>query len=79
MTEKHSFGVDPITCHAFSKDRHGLAMSHNDNDVKIYNMSGGKWNQSGQLTEHGQRVTGIDWAPKSNVIVTCAAVRLLVL
>ena len=24
--------------------------------------------------QHGQRVTGMDWAAKSNMLVTCAAV-----
>lgn len=75
MTEKHSFGVNPITCHAFSQDRKNLAISLNDNDVLIYKKEGNKWTESGSLTEHGQRVTGIDWAPKSNRIVTCGADR----
>ena len=26
--------------------------------------------------QHGQRVTGMDWAPKSNQLVTCAAVSV---
>ncbi|XP_052780749.1 actin-related protein 2/3 complex subunit 1A-A-like [Mya arenaria] len=75
MTEKHSFGVEPISCHSFSQNRQQLAISHNDNDVNIYNKSGKFWAVSGKLKEHGQRVTGIDWAPKTNVIVTCAADR----
>lgn len=75
MTEKHSFGVEPITCHAFSGDRNGLAMSHNNNNVMVYKKQGGKWQPKSELTEHGQRVTGIDWAPKSNILVTCGADR----
>lgn len=75
MTEKHSFGVEPITCHAFSADRNGLAMSHNDNNVMVYKKMGGKYQSFGELTEHGQRVTSIDWAPKTNVLVTCGADR----
>ncbi|XP_060551950.1 actin-related protein 2/3 complex subunit 1A-like [Ruditapes philippinarum] len=75
MTEKHSFGVDPITCHAFSGDRTGLAMSHNNNDVMVYKKQANKWVQKSELTEHGQRVTSIDWAAKSNRLVTCGADR----
>ena len=31
------------------------------------------WKQLHIMQEHDQRVTGIDWAPKTNRIVTCAA------
>jgi len=75
MTEKHSFGVEPITCHAFNGDRTGLALSLNNNNANIYKKQGAKWVQTGELTEHGQRITSIDWAPKSNTVVTCAADR----
>ncbi|KAL4241128.1 Actin-related protein 2/3 complex subunit 1A [Mactra antiquata] len=75
MTEKQSFGVAPITCHSFSGDRNGLALSHNNNDVILYKKQAGKWVQKSELTEHGQRVTGIDWAPNSNIVVTCGADR----
>ena len=51
-----------------------IAMSHNDNNVTVYKKQANKWVQTGELTDHGQRVTGIDWAPKSNVLVTCGAV-----
>jgi actin related protein 2/3 complex subunit 1A/1B len=55
----------------------GLALSLNDHEVKIYQKAGNKWNETHTLGEHGQRVTGIDWAPKSNRIVTCGAVSSL--
>lgn len=29
------------------------------------------------VLQHGQRVTGMDWAAKSNQLVTCAAVSVL--
>ena len=29
------------------------------------------------LSQHGQRVTGMDWAPKSDRLVTCGAVSSL--
>ena len=53
----------------------GLALSLNDDEVKIYKKSGAKWQEVDTLGEHGQHVTGIDWAHKSNRIVTCGAVR----
>lgn len=49
-------------------------MSHNNNNVMVYKKQANKWVQKSELTEHGQRVTGIDWAPKSNILVTCGAV-----
>ena len=52
----------------------GLALSLNDQNVKIYEKSGAKWMPKDTLSEHSQRVTGIDWAPNSNRIVTCSAV-----
>jgi len=75
MAEKHNFGVKPVTCHAVNGDQNGLALSLNDHEVKIYKKSGGKWQETETVTEHGQRVSGIDWAPKSNRIVTCGADR----
>ena len=54
----------------------GVALSPNDSNVKIYKKSGPKWQETDTLSEHGQRVTGIDWAPESNRIVTCSAVSL---
>ncbi|KAH3861568.1 actin-related protein 2/3 complex subunit 1A-A-like [Dreissena polymorpha] len=75
MTEKHTFGGEPISCYSFSKDRNGLALSLNDNNVNVYKKQGDSWTETGCLTEHGQRVTSIDWAPKANVLVTCGADR----
>ncbi|XP_046584709.1 actin-related protein 2/3 complex subunit 1A-B-like isoform X3 [Haliotis rubra] len=75
MSEKHNFGMDPVTCHAFSGDRKGLVLSQKSPEVKIYKQAGTKWQLADTLTEHGQRVTGIDWAPNSNRIVTCGADR----
>lgn len=65
----------PIVCHAFNKDRTRLAISPNDSTVQILKKNGSKWEIESTLTEHGQLVTGIDWAPNSNRIVTCGADR----
>ena len=73
MPDTYSFGVNPVTCHAWNKDRNEVAISLNDNKVEIHKLSAGKWVLSDTLNDHSQRVTGIDWAAKSNQIVTCAA------
>ncbi|XP_041362709.1 actin-related protein 2/3 complex subunit 1A-B-like isoform X2 [Gigantopelta aegis] len=75
MSEKHNFGVTPVTCHSFNRERNGLAISQDSHEVKIFKSSGNKWQNPVILSEHGQRVTGIDWAPTSNRIVTCGADR----
>lgn len=51
-----------------------VALSPNNNEVHIYKWTGGKWNLTDVLSEHVQTVTGIDWAPNSNRIVTCGVV-----
>jgi len=72
-----AFGVDSITSHAWSPDGKSVAMSHNNKEVKIYNEAGqpGKWNETATLDQHDLRVTGIDWGPKTNRIITCSADR----
>uniref|UniRef100_A0A146M0U1 Actin-related protein 2/3 complex subunit n=1 Tax=Lygus hesperus TaxID=30085 RepID=A0A146M0U1_LYGHE len=77
MCEKHNFGVNPITCHAWNKDRTQLALSPNNHEVHIYQRGGpgGDWTLTDVLEQHDLRVTGIDWAPNTNRIVTCAADR----
>ncbi|XP_018494691.1 actin-related protein 2/3 complex subunit 1A [Galendromus occidentalis] len=77
MADIHSFGVDPVSCHAFNKDRSQVAVALNGNDVAIYAKDQVGWKASPiqTLTKHDLRVTSIDWAPKSNRIVTCSADR----
>ena len=53
-----------------------VALSHNNNEVCIYRVNGTSFELLHTLKEHSQRVTGIDWAARSNQIVTCSAVRL---
>jgi len=55
-----------------------VAMAPNNNEVQIHQFVAGKWKQVETLSEHGQRVTGIDWAPRTNRIVTCGAVSNVV-
>jgi len=70
-------GVEPISTHAWSADGKNLAISHNNQQVKLYKESSkpGKWEATATLDQHDLRVTGIDWAPKTNRIVTCSADR----
>lgn len=79
----HSFGVEPITCHAWNKDRTEVALCPNSHEVHLYRRQGGSsgattsptWTRGQTLSRHDLRVTSIDWAPRSNRIVTCAADR----
>lgn len=73
--EKFQFGVEPVTCHAWNKDRTQIAVSLNSNEVKIYKKNGTKYECIHTLSEHTQRVTSIDWAPNSNKIVSCGTDR----
>eukprot|EP00733_Pompholyxophrys_punicea_P001760 Pompholyxophrys_punicea_v1_NODE_1009_length_1043_cov_28.467611.p1 type:complete len:303 gc:universal NODE_1009_length_1043_cov_28.467611:86-994(+) len=65
----------PITCFAFHKDRTQLAISPNNNEVQIYSKTGDSWNLTHTLKEHDKLVTGIDWAPNTNRIVSCSQDR----
>uniref|UniRef100_A0A672YH09 Actin-related protein 2/3 complex subunit 1A-A-like n=1 Tax=Sphaeramia orbicularis TaxID=375764 RepID=A0A672YH09_9TELE len=71
----YNFGLEPISCHAWNQDRTQIAMSPNNNVVNIYEKKGKEWVKIHELTEHSGRITGIDWAPVSNRIVTCASDR----
>lgn len=75
MTETFHFGTSPITCHAWNGDRSQLALSLNNNEVRIYEHKGTEYTLIDSLKGHDLLVTGIDWAPTTNRIVTCAADR----
>ncbi|GAB0092411.1 Actin-related protein 2/3 complex subunit [Sergentomyia squamirostris] len=78
MTERHTFGgnFSPITCHAWNKDRSQIAISPNNHEVHIYKREGSAdWKLLDVLNQHDLRVMGIDWAPNTNRIVTCAVDR----
>ncbi|MED6245613.1 Actin- protein 2/3 complex subunit 1B-B [Ataeniobius toweri] len=71
----HSFLLEPISCHAWNKDRTQIALCPNNHEVHIFKKDGTKWTKIHELKEHNGQVTGIDWAPDSNRIVTCGADR----
>ncbi|KAG7159763.1 Actin-related protein 2/3 complex subunit 1A-like 12, partial [Homarus americanus] len=54
-----------------------VALSLNNNEVNIYGRAASEWKLQETLQGHDLRVTGIDWAPSTNRIVTCGAVSLL--
>ncbi|KHJ41487.1 WD domain, G-beta repeat protein [Trichuris suis] len=70
--QQFDFGNGPISCHAWNKDRTQIAVSLAGSEVFIYGWSNGLWQKLHELTEHDLRVTGIDWGPQTNRIVTCA-------
>ncbi|KAL7979264.1 hypothetical protein Chor_015288 [Crotalus horridus] len=71
----HQFLLEPITCHAWNRDRTQIAISPNNHEVHIYKKNGNQWVKAHELKEHNGHITGIDWAPKSDRIVTCGADR----
>jgi actin related protein 2/3 complex subunit 1A/1B len=64
-----------ITCHAWNGDGSKVAICPNDNEIHVYAKQGTNFVLEAKLTEHDQVVTGIDWAPKSNRIVSCSQDR----
>lgn len=76
MAEINQFCSDPITCYAQSGSSEKLALSPNNNLVYIYRQRpNSSWIEESILSQHDLRVTSIDWAPKSDRIVTCSADR----
>ncbi|CAK7311742.1 Actin-related protein 2/3 complex subunit 1A [Vulpes lagopus] len=67
----HQFLLEPITCHAWNWERTQIALSPNNHEVHIYKKNGSQWVKAPELKEHNGHITGIDWAPKSDRIVTC--------
>jgi len=53
-------------------------VSPNSNEVHVYGWMGSevRWSLLDKLREHVERVTGVDWAPVSNRIVTCGSVSI---
>ncbi|CAF5114028.1 unnamed protein product [Rotaria magnacalcarata] len=73
MTEIHSFGNLPVIAHSWNKDRTQIALSLGKSDLRIYQKVAGKWKLIHTLCEHLSRVLAIDWAPKTNQIVSASA------
>ncbi|TDL24947.1 actin-related protein ARPC3 [Rickenella mellea] len=73
--EVYNIAQTPITCHAFSADRREVALSLNSNEAQILSKQGHEWKVTETLAEHDKLITSIDWAPKSNRIVTASQDR----
>uniref|UniRef100_V9KYN6 Actin-related protein 2/3 complex subunit n=1 Tax=Callorhinchus milii TaxID=7868 RepID=V9KYN6_CALMI len=71
----YRFGVEPITCHAWNKDRTQIAINSNNHKVFIYQKNKNEWKKVHELAEHSGHVTGIDWASTTDRIVTCGVDR----
>jgi actin related protein 2/3 complex subunit 1A/1B len=53
----------------------GIAVCPNDSTVLIYAKEGMEWKVEHTLRQHDSVVTGIDWAPRTNRLVTCSQDR----
>ncbi|KAF2792736.1 ARP2/3 actin-organizing complex subunit Sop2 [Melanomma pulvis-pyrius CBS 109.77] len=72
--EVHHLFHHPIADHSFSADRQTLAVAR-ENNIELYQRSGGKFQLKDELTGHDKTVTGVDIAPNSGKIVTCSQDR----
>lgn len=68
-------GTGPIQSHSWSPDRTHVAVAYGGKDVHIYNNSQNECKEVANLSQHDLTVTSIDWAPRSNMIVTCSQDR----
>ena len=81
MSDKYKtiseFGARPISTHAWSGDGNHLAISMNNKEVQVLKKGSvaGNWDNVATLNQHDLVVRGIDWAPKTNRIVTCSEDR----
>jgi len=69
------FQGTPVTVHAFNASKTRLAVSPNNNHIHILSLKGSTWSTDAILTEHDKLVTGLDWAPLSNTLVSCSQDR----
>lgn len=70
----HHLFHSTISDHCFSADRSRLAVAR-ENNVELYDHSGGRFTLHDELRGHDKLVTGVDIAPKSGKIVTCSQDR----
>eukprot|EP00834_Sanchytrium_tribonematis_P005353 NODE_319_length_9908_cov_1.288001.p5 type:complete len:343 gc:universal NODE_319_length_9908_cov_1.288001:1396-2424(+) len=65
----------PVTAHAFNATRTKVALCPDTSDIHIYEKKADKWVLVNTLTQHDKLVTCIDWAPKSDKLITCSQDR----
>lgn len=76
--EQHQILVGtPITTHSFNESRQEVAIVPNSNHLQIYQKqeSSSLFTLKHTLTDHDKLITCVDWAPKTNRIVTCSQDR----
>merc|ERR1711934_316260 len=65
-----------ISAHAWNADMTQLAIAPNNNELHILEVEGGALTEKHVYEkEHTQTITAIDWAPRSNHIVSCSQDR----
>lgn len=73
-------GLDPsicpsVTCHAWNADKTQVAIAPNTNELWIYSCPSKdpkSWKREHVLNEHAGLISGVDWSPVTNMIVTCS-------
>ncbi|KAL4402576.1 ARP2/3 actin-organizing complex subunit Sop2 [Malassezia pachydermatis] len=75
VNQVHQLSYSPLTAHAFNADRTRVAVAPNSNEICIYAQTADGWVLEHTLVEHDKVVTGLDWAPRSNRIVSCSQDR----
>ena len=73
---KDLFLVDGITCASFNKDFTQVALATRNNTISIYSipilMDTSTWKLLYTLKRHTQRISGLDWSPATNKILSCS-------
>ncbi|GAB9465679.1 hypothetical protein Gpo141_00003078 [Globisporangium polare] len=68
--------AEGISCHAWNKDRSKVAICPNSNEIWIYSgcqqPDATKWRKEAVLTEHDMLVSGLDWSPVTDLLVSCS-------
>jgi len=64
-----------ITAHAWNGDKTLLAICPNNNEIHIYKKNGNDFTREHVLVGHDAVITGLDWAPKTNRILSCSQDR----
>mmetsp|Transcript_28930 Transcript_28930/g.54275 ORF Transcript_28930/g.54275 Transcript_28930/m.54275 type:complete len:348 (+) Transcript_28930:60-1103(+) len=54
--------IEVISCHALSQDERTLALCPNTEEILIFELVAEKYERTGVLAKHTQRVTGLDWS-----------------
>jgi len=68
--------LEPISGHAFNHDMSAVVVSNSTQNTHVMKRDAdGKYQEDVILKEHLERVTSVDWAPKTNRIVTCGGDR----